>query len=70
MTREDIQLLYGYDRWANNRVLQAATGLTAETFTRDLWRKFLLRADTLVHIIGGSGFGLCRNSIQSEGHPW
>lgn len=27
-------------------------------------RKFLLRADTLVHIIGGSGFGLCRNSIQ------
>jgi uncharacterized damage-inducible protein DinB len=33
MTREDIQLLFEYDRWANNRVLQAATALTAETFT-------------------------------------
>ncbi len=24
MTKDDIQLLYEYDRWANNRVLQAA----------------------------------------------
>lgn len=24
MTKENIQLLYEYDRWANNRVLQAA----------------------------------------------
>jgi DinB family len=64
MTREDIQLLYGYDRWANNRVLQAATALTAEAFTRDLGGSFCSVLDTLVHIIGGSGFGLCRNSIQ------
>jgi len=25
MTKDDIQLLYEYDRWANNRVLQAAS---------------------------------------------
>jgi uncharacterized damage-inducible protein DinB len=36
MTREDIQLLYEYDRWANNRVLQAASALSDEAFTRDL----------------------------------
>jgi uncharacterized damage-inducible protein DinB len=53
MTREDIQLLFEYDRWANNRVLQAATALTAEAFTRDLGGSFCSVRDTLVHIIGG-----------------
>jgi uncharacterized damage-inducible protein DinB len=36
MTKDDIHLLYEYDRWANNRVLQAVFVLTAEQFTRDL----------------------------------
>jgi uncharacterized damage-inducible protein DinB len=58
MTREDIQLLYEYDRWANNRVLQAASALSAEAFTRDLGGSFRSVRDTLVHIIGGSEFGL------------
>jgi uncharacterized damage-inducible protein DinB len=40
MTREDLQLLFGYGRWANNRVLQAATALTAEAFTRNLGGSF------------------------------
>jgi uncharacterized damage-inducible protein DinB len=53
MNQEDIQLLYEYDRWANNRVLQAATALTAEAFTRDLGASFCSVRDTLVHIIGG-----------------
>ena len=30
MTKDDIQLLYEYDRWANNRVLQAASTLSAD----------------------------------------
>lgn len=51
MTRDDIQLLYEYDRWANNKVLLAASGLSAEAFTRDL--RFRSVRDTLVHIIGG-----------------
>jgi uncharacterized damage-inducible protein DinB len=53
MNNDDIQLLYEYDRWANNRVLQAVSALTAEQFTRDLGGSFRSVRDTLVHIIGG-----------------
>ena len=53
MTKDDIRLLYEYDRWANNRVLQAASALSAEQFTRDLRGSFRSVRDTLVHIIGG-----------------
>jgi uncharacterized damage-inducible protein DinB len=53
MTRDDIQLLYEYDRWANNRVLQAASTLSVEQFTRDLGGSFRSVRDTIVHIIGG-----------------
>src|SRR5271156_1717952 len=51
MTKDDIQLLYEYDRWANNRVLQAASTLSIEQFTRDLGGSFRSVRDTLVHII-------------------
>jgi len=53
MTKEDIQLLYEYDRWANNRVLRAASALSGEAFTRDLGGSFRSVRDTLIHIIGG-----------------
>ncbi len=53
MTKDDIQLLYEYDRWANNRILKAASKLSAEEFTRDLGGGFRSVRDTLVHIIGG-----------------
>jgi uncharacterized damage-inducible protein DinB len=53
MTKDDIQLLYEYDRWANNRVLQAVSTLSAEEFTRDLGGSLRSVRDTLVHIIGG-----------------
>ena len=43
MTKADILLLFEYDCWANNRVLQAASALSDEQFARN----------TLVHIIGG-----------------
>ena len=52
MTKDDIQLLYEYDRWANNRVLQAVSTLSVEEFTRDLGGSFRSVRDTLVHIIG------------------
>ncbi len=51
MTKDDLQLLYEYDRWANNRVLQAASALSIEEFTRDLGGSFRSVRDTLVHII-------------------
>jgi uncharacterized damage-inducible protein DinB len=53
MTNDHIHLLYAYDRWANNRVLQAASALSAEQFTRDLGGSFRSVRDTLLHIIGG-----------------
>jgi uncharacterized damage-inducible protein DinB len=53
MTRDDIQLLYEYDRWANNRVLLAVSALSAEQFTHDLGGGFRSVRDALVHIIGG-----------------
>jgi uncharacterized damage-inducible protein DinB len=53
MTKDDMQLLYEYDRWANNRVLQKASELSDEQFTRDLGGSFRSVRDTLVHIIGG-----------------
>jgi uncharacterized damage-inducible protein DinB len=53
MTKDDIHLLYEYDRWANNQVLQAVSALTAEQFTRDLGGSFASVRDTLVHIVGG-----------------
>jgi uncharacterized damage-inducible protein DinB len=51
MTKDDIHLLYEYDRWANSRVLQAVSALSAEQFTRDLGGAFRSVRDTLVHII-------------------
>jgi uncharacterized damage-inducible protein DinB len=52
MTKDDIQLLYEFDRWANNRVLQAVSTLRPEEFTRDLGGSFPSVRDTLVHIVG------------------
>lgn len=53
MTKDDLQLLFEYDRWANGRVLQAAGSLTPEQFTRNLGGSFPSVRDTLLHIIGG-----------------
>ena len=53
MTKDDIQLLFEYARWANNRVMQAASALSAEQFTRDLGGSSHSVRDTLVHIMSG-----------------
>jgi uncharacterized damage-inducible protein DinB len=52
LIKDDVQLLYEYDRWANHRVLHAVSTLSAEEFTRDLGGSFRSVRDTLVHIIG------------------
>jgi uncharacterized damage-inducible protein DinB len=68
VNKDDIHLLYEYDRWANNRVLQAASALSAEQFTRDLGGAFCSVRDTLVHIIGGEWIWLAywRESSHSS----
>jgi uncharacterized damage-inducible protein DinB len=53
MNKEEIQLLFEYDRWANGRALQAAATLSPEEFTRDLGGSFRSVRDTLVHIVAG-----------------
>jgi uncharacterized damage-inducible protein DinB len=53
MNKEDVQLLFEYDRWANHAVLQAASTLSSEQFTRDLGGSFGSVRDTLVHIVSG-----------------
>jgi uncharacterized damage-inducible protein DinB len=62
MTKDDTQLLFEYDRWANHRVLQAASALSLEEFTRDLGGSFRSVRDALVHIIGSEwGWLTCWN---------
>ena len=41
MTKDDIQLLFEYDRWANRRILRAVSALSTEQFTRDLAAAFV-----------------------------
>jgi uncharacterized damage-inducible protein DinB len=53
MNKDDIRLLYEYDRWANKRALQAVSVLSPEQFTRDLGGSFRSVRDTLVHLISG-----------------
>ena len=53
MNKDDIQLLFEYDRWANKSTLQAASTLSCEQFTRDLGGSFRSVRDTLMHIISG-----------------
>jgi hypothetical protein len=67
MTKDDIRLLYEYGRWANNRVLQAASSLSAEEFTRDLGGSFRSVRKMLLHIIGGEWVWLAYCKAQSHG---
>jgi uncharacterized damage-inducible protein DinB len=53
MTVDDIRTLFEYDRWANARVFDAISNLTAEQFNRDLGGSFRSVRDTLLHLIGG-----------------
>jgi uncharacterized damage-inducible protein DinB len=53
MNKEDIALLYEYDRWANARVIQSLEALTVEQFTRDLGGSFGSVRDTMLHIVAG-----------------
>ena len=53
MTKDDIQLFFEYDRWANERMLQGVSALASEQFTRHLDGSFSCLRDAVAHIIGG-----------------
>jgi uncharacterized damage-inducible protein DinB len=52
MTPEEVVLLYDYNAWANHRLLDAASLLSAEQFVAPLGSSFSSVRDTLGHICG------------------
>lgn len=46
----DVASLYDYTTWANERMLEAAAGLSEEQFTREIVSSFSSIADTFAHI--------------------
>lgn len=60
MNKDDIQLLYRYNRWANATILKAVTPLSAEDLSRKLGGSFPSVRETLVHIMGAEWIWLTR----------
>ena len=60
MNKKDIQYLYDYNRWANARMIEAASKLTAEQFTTDLQSSHRSVRDTLAHILAAQWIWLER----------
>ena len=60
MNRNDIQLLYEYNRWANAMVLKSVSVLTNDQFTRDLVGSYRSVRDALVHIMSAEWIWLMR----------
>ncbi len=51
MNISDINTLYRYNEWANQRLIDAATILSPEALTRDLGGSFKCIRDVVAHII-------------------
>lgn len=60
MNKNDLQTLYEYDRWANARMLDAVSRLTAEQFTADFSSSFHSVRDTLTHLLSADWIWLRR----------
>lgn len=60
MDLNDIRELYGYNRWANQRTLNAATELDGDAFTRAMGSSFSSVRDTLAHVLSGEWIWLER----------
>ena len=60
MNKEEIQLLYKYNRWANATVLKSVATLNEEQFSRKIGGSFPSVRETLVHIMGAEWIWLSR----------
>jgi uncharacterized damage-inducible protein DinB len=60
MNKQDVEYLYEYNRWANARLLTAASKLTPEQFSRDLQSSHRSVRDTLAHILAAEWIWLER----------
>jgi uncharacterized damage-inducible protein DinB len=55
-----VSTMYAYNRWANERTLDAVSPLTSEQFTRTVGGSFGSLRDTLVHILSAEWIWLER----------
>ena len=60
MNKQDVEYLYEYNRWANARLLDAASKLTPEQFSRDLQSSHRSVRDTIAHILAAEWIWLER----------
>ncbi len=60
MNKQDVEYLYEYNRWANARLLDVASKLTPEQFSRDLQSSHRSVRDTLAHILAAEWIWLER----------
>lgn len=70
---DEFKQLFAYNRWATERMLDAASALTAEQLTRDMGNSFPSVRDTLVHIMSAEWVWLSRwqgVSPTSMPEPW
>jgi uncharacterized damage-inducible protein DinB len=51
MTAKDLQVLYEYDSWANNKLLQPIAQLTPEQFTQSVVGAHDSIRNTMVHVL-------------------
>ncbi len=60
MNKQDVEYLYEYNRWANARLLDAASKLTPEQYSRDLQSSHRSVRDTVAHILAAEWIWLER----------
>jgi uncharacterized damage-inducible protein DinB len=67
VTTNDIQELYDYGRWANRKLLDAVSTLSAEEFTRSVGGSYGSIRTTLVHLLGAEWGWLARCGGPARG---
>jgi uncharacterized damage-inducible protein DinB len=65
-TTDEISTLFAYNRWANARILQPVSELTAEEMARDLGGSFPSVHETLAHIYAAEWIWLERWNGRSR----
>jgi uncharacterized damage-inducible protein DinB len=67
----DLLELLEYSRWANEKIVQAVSGLDVMTYTKDLGSSFPSLRDTLVHIYGAdrAWLGRIRGETPARANP-
>jgi uncharacterized damage-inducible protein DinB len=60
ISKEDIEQLYKYNRWANGAVLKTVAALSAEQFNQKLGGSFPSVRETLVHLMAAEWIWLRR----------